>query len=111
MASKNKSDHVDMIFGGHDHCYHRELNASTNVFLQKSGTDFECFTNLIMLTGVNEDEFESFQKKFLETKPNEDIELFYSKTLSRMFISERVNISNRFAKCPEIDAHISTYTT
>ena len=27
-----------------------------------------------------------------------------------MFISERVNISNRFAKCAEIDAHISKYT-
>mmetsp|Transcript_5008 Transcript_5008/g.7495 ORF Transcript_5008/g.7495 Transcript_5008/m.7495 type:complete len:157 (-) Transcript_5008:1020-1490(-) len=26
MAEKNTTDVVDMIFGGHDHCYHSDLN-------------------------------------------------------------------------------------
>lgn len=33
MASKNNTDVVDMIFGGHDHCYYRKLNESTGVFI------------------------------------------------------------------------------
>lgn len=52
MAQENDVSVVDLEFGGHDHCYHRSLNADTNVFIQKSGTDFECFTNLTVLEGV-----------------------------------------------------------
>ena len=50
-----------MAFGGHDHCYHRSLNQKSNVFVQKSGTDFECFTNLTVLTGVTKDNFSLFK--------------------------------------------------
>jgi len=50
MAEQNTC--VDMIFGGHDHCYYSALNPSTDVFVLKSGTDFECFTNLTVLFGV-----------------------------------------------------------
>lgn len=58
MAEKNASPEVlDMIFGGHDHSYYRKLNESTGVFIQKSGTDFECFTNLTVLFGVEEDDY------------------------------------------------------
>ena len=56
MASKNSSDVVDLIFGGHDHTYFTDLNQETNVYTLKSGTDFECFTNLIVLFGVENDE-------------------------------------------------------
>lgn len=66
MAAENSSDVVDMIFGGHDHCYARSLNADTNVFIQKSGTDFECFTNLTVLEGVELDDFKVFLEKFNE---------------------------------------------
>ena len=52
MASTHTTDVVDMIFGGHDHIYMAELNKDTNVFLLKSGTDFECFSNLTVLFGV-----------------------------------------------------------
>ena len=46
-----------MIFSGHDHCYFRMLDPKTNCFVQKSGTDFECFTNLSVLFDVGKDEF------------------------------------------------------
>lgn len=48
MAHENDSKVVDMILGGHDHCYHRELT-NTDVYIQKSDTDFECFSNLTVL--------------------------------------------------------------
>ena len=66
MAADNKSDVVDMIFGGHDHCYARILNKETDVFIQKSGTDFECFTNLTVLEGVDEADFKTFLEEFAE---------------------------------------------
>ena len=52
MAAKNTC--VDLVFGGHDHCYYTDLNPSTDVFVLKSGTDFECFSNLTILFGVDE---------------------------------------------------------
>lgn len=59
MAAKNKApDVVDMIFGGHDHCYARKLDQDTGVFIQKSGTDFECFTNLTVLFGVEQSDYD-----------------------------------------------------
>ena len=56
MASKNTSEIVDFIFGGHDHCYFTDLNQETNVFVLKSGTDFECFSNLTVLFDVENDD-------------------------------------------------------
>jgi hypothetical protein len=41
-----------MIFGGHDHSYFRFLNPDSDVFVQKSGTDFECFSNITVLFDV-----------------------------------------------------------
>ena len=55
MASKNSSDVVDLVFGGHDHCYFTDLNQETDVFTLKSGTDFECFSNLTVLFDVEND--------------------------------------------------------
>jgi len=52
MAEKNSC--VDFIFGGHDHCYYTDLNQNTNAFVLKSGTDFEVFSNLTVLFGVDE---------------------------------------------------------
>ena len=53
MAKDNKApDVVDMIFGGHDHTYMRELNQETGVYLVKSGSDFEDFSSVIALFGV-----------------------------------------------------------
>ena len=110
-----------MAFGGHDHCYHRSLNKKTNVFVQKSGTDFENFTNLTILTGVSENDYFDFKSKFddqcpkieaktKKVKPSEDIELFYSKSLERLFISEKVNITRRFEEWPVVAAHTEIYS-
>lgn len=67
MASKNSSPAVlDMIFGGHDHSYYRKLNQETGVYIQKSGTDFECFTNLTVLFGVEETDYVEFIENFKE---------------------------------------------
>jgi 2',3'-cyclic-nucleotide 2'-phosphodiesterase (5'-nucleotidase family) len=52
MSEKNEIDVVDLIFGGHDHSYYSDLTASTGVYILKSGTDFECFTNFTVLFGV-----------------------------------------------------------
>lgn len=61
MAAKNSApDVVDFIFGGHDHSYYRSLNKDTGVFIQKSGTDFECFTNLTVLFGVEETDYNDY---------------------------------------------------
>lgn len=49
-----------MIFGGHDHIYISYLNHHTDVYIQKSGTDFECFTNLTVLFGVNQESATQF---------------------------------------------------
>jgi len=56
MATKNSSEVVDMIFGGHDHCYFTHLVEETDVFVLKSGTDFECFSNLTVLFDVENDD-------------------------------------------------------
>ena len=52
MAQLNSLDTVDLIFGGHDHVYNTILNEETGVYITKSGSDFECFTNLTVLFGV-----------------------------------------------------------
>ena len=59
MAETNKApDVVDIIFGGHDHSYYSDLTSSTGVYILKSGTDFECFTNFTVLFGVEKDGYE-----------------------------------------------------
>ena len=59
MSETNKApDVVDIIFGGHDHCYYSDLTSSTGVYIVKSGTDFECFTNFTVLFGVEKDGYE-----------------------------------------------------
>lgn len=61
MAQNNACPQVlDMIFGGHDHSYYRKLNDDTGVFIQKSGTDFESFTNLTVLFDVEQNDFDEY---------------------------------------------------
>ena len=104
MAQENDHTVVDIAFGGHDHGYHRSLNEKTSVFVQKSGTDFECLTNLTVLFGVEKEDCESYKTEFATKakeveaknkllKPSEEIEFFYSAVTKRMFISERVNVT------------------
>jgi 5'-nucleotidase len=37
---------IDLIFGGHDHCVSAEVDQNTGVYVVKSGTDFEEFSDL-----------------------------------------------------------------
>lgn len=43
--------------------------------------------------------------------PGEDIKLFYCEKLKRAYISERVNITIRFDKEPELDEHVKRYVS
>jgi 5'-nucleotidase len=37
---------IDIILGGHDHMYVSEVDDQTGVFIVKSGTDFEEFSDI-----------------------------------------------------------------
>jgi 2',3'-cyclic-nucleotide 2'-phosphodiesterase (5'-nucleotidase family) len=107
MASQNNSDVVDLIFGGHDHAYIAKLNRHTDVNVLKSGTDFECFTNFTVLFGVEKADFDDFVNS---TKFYENLNVDYSEKLKRMYISEKVYITDMFAPDSEILEHVSKYT-
>lgn len=62
MARMCPEGTLDMIFGGHDHTYYRELNDDNDVFIQKSGTDFEDFSNVIVLFGVKQEDYETYRE-------------------------------------------------
>lgn len=75
-----------------------------------------------MLEGVEKNDYEEFKTKLAAAskdieknqklyKPSKDIECFYSDSTKRMFISERIDITQRFEKCPVIDKHVLKYTT
>jgi len=64
MARENSCpETLDMVFGGHDHHYFRTLAEETDVFVQKSGSDFEDFTNLIVLFDVKEEDYLAYTEK------------------------------------------------
>ena len=108
MAEKNSTDIVDMIFGGHDHSYISELNSNTNVYIQKSGTDFEVFTNLTVLFGVDEQEYTNFAAKLSSVEHG--LNLCYSQKLQRLYICEKVYITERFEPDYEIQQHVNEFT-
>lgn len=114
MARECKRGTLDMIFGGHDHVYYRELSDETDVFIQKSGTDFEDFSNVIALFDVNQNDYETFMEELKKqaTSIGYDmslIEVFYSSYLERMFISERIPITGKFAPDFELMKHVDFY--
>ena len=105
MAAKNNTDVVDLIFGGHDHTYFVELNKDTDVHITKSASDFECFTNLTTYFGVEKNDYQEFKNKFDGILKGENLTYFqknfpiqidYSEKLKRLFIAERVFISDIF---------------
>lgn len=58
---------VDIIVGGHDHIYNREVEEESGVLIVKSGTDFEVFSDIKCMLGVTEEAnsklVEEFNKK------------------------------------------------
>ena len=98
MASSHTHEVVDLIFGGHDHVYLSELNKDTNVFLLKSGTDFECFSNLTILFDVAQEDIGEFEKLIQDQKvcPSSFITTYYSEDLQRFYINEKVLVTEAF---------------
>ena len=115
MARECSYGSLDMIFGGHDHTYFRELSEDTEVFIQKSGTDFEEFSNVIALFDVSEMNYGEYieQLKTHEKKPKDydssRIEVFYSKEHQRMYISERIPITSKFAPDDGVKKDVDFY--
>ena len=94
---------LDVLFAGNENIYYRELFEDSDVFMLKSGSDFHDFTNLIILDGVKQHEYETYQEKIKQCPSGYDLsqlEVFYSANLQRMIVSERVNVDNRFS--PEV---------
>ena len=47
---------IDILLGGHDHMYAVELIKDTGVFIVKSGTDFEDFSDIRLEFGSPDEE-------------------------------------------------------
>jgi hypothetical protein len=110
MAKENNSDVVDLIFGGHDHTYFVEFNPDTDVHVTKSACDFECFTNLTVYFGVEKEDFQEFKNNFEGVlkggnlsyfQKNFPVKVDYSEKLKRVYIAERVFVSDIFERDPE----------
>ena len=106
MANQNDTKIVDMIFGGHDHCYFTELDLETGVFIQKSGTDFETFGNITALFGVKPED----AKQFESDTANMGIDTFYDPKQQRLYIHERIEITDKFQPDAETVKHIHSFT-
>ena len=96
MAENNKTDVLDLVFGGHDHSYVSELKKDTGVYVLKSGTDFETFTNFTVLFDVAEDDYKTYHES-VKDKLTEDLVVSYCATNKRMFLSEKVHITSEFS--------------
>ena len=112
MGSSHSHEVVDLIFGGHDHIYVSELNKNTNVFILKSGTDFECFSNLTILFEVEQEDIQEFENLVYDQKecPGSFITTYYSKDLKRYYINEKVLVTEAFQPDQEIREHVIFYT-
>ena len=54
---------IDLILGGHDHCYEVACDKDTGVFIVKSGTDFDDFSDMDLLFDVkSQEEADAIQK-------------------------------------------------
>lgn len=53
MAKTFNPPVLDLVLGGNEDMYYRELFDESNVYVQKSGTDFKDFTNIVVLDGVS----------------------------------------------------------
>ena len=108
MASRNKApDVVDFIFGGHDHNYWSFLCQDTGVMALKSGCDFEQFSNITFLFGVEKDA----ATEYISRETTDLVRIFYVEHLKRLFIIERVKINpGKFTPDEKIVQHIKGYT-
>lgn len=107
MMTQNRCPEVvDMILGGHDHSYVRQLNPNTNVYLLKSGCDFETFSNLILLFGVTKNDADVYIESVKDFK---DLQVDYNEATQRLYICEKITITKKFEKDPEVEQHTQKY--
>ena len=98
---------IDLILGGHDHSYVTEVNENTGVFLIKSGTDFEEFSDFSLFCGViNESDFAS-----VECTDTPWLKHLYSKQKQMFCKIEKVQITANLEKDPEVEAHVEEKTS
>lgn len=110
MAAKNSAPEIlDLILGGHDHIYRSVLDKKTNVYIQKSGSDYKEFSNLTILFGVESGWAEWYRVTLVE-EHRADLDINYSEELQRLYINERVIIDEKFKKDEAIEKHINYYT-
>lgn len=75
----------------------------SNVFVQKSGTDFNTFSNMVVLDGVERLGYETYVESINDQAETigydmSKLEVFYTDELKRMIISERIPVTDRFAQ-------------
>lgn len=75
----------------------------SNVFVQKSGTDFNTFSNMVVLDGVERLGYETYVESINDQAETigydmSKLEVFYTEELKRMIISERIPVTDRFAQ-------------
>lgn len=74
---------LDVVLGGNEDMYYRELFDESSVFVQKSGTDFQDFTNVVVLDGVSPEGHESYMDTIRDKAEDigydmSKLEVFYS---------------------------------
>lgn len=83
MAKTFDQETVDLVLGGNEDMYYRELFDESNVFVQKSGNDFNDFTNVVVLDGVTAEGHETYMDAIRDKAEDigydmSKLEVFYS---------------------------------
>ena len=83
MAKTFDQETVDLVLGGNEDMYYRELFDESNVFVQKSGNDFNDFTNVVVLDGITAEGHETYMDAIRDKAEDigydmSKLEVFYS---------------------------------
>lgn len=104
-----KVPEIDIIMGGHDHIYYRDVVEETGVLIVKSGSDFETFSDIKVFMNVSED-----MNKLMKVESQSDkvdIVCLYSKQKKIRYEVIKITIENDKIKAdPEIIAHAEEYS-
>ena len=74
-----------------------------DVFLLKSGTDFQDFSNIKIYFNVDEEQRSLLMK---ENEEKNEVKVYYAKSKKMFIINERVTINEKFERDMEIEEHI-----
>lgn len=81
---------IDLILGGHDHVYY--TNVCNDVFMMKSGTDFEDFSTLSLTLNISPENATAY----LHDLSDSDHKTFYIESKRMLICSKRIRISDRY---------------